>query len=129
MSVHGVMTPNELRGGVAAKLRLAGVQPGERLVVAVSGGRDSMVLLHALDALSEGAFPLELHVAHLNHQLRPEAESDAAFVSSIAAERGLPCTCGTEDVAALASAPRAARRSTATWTRSLGKAPVSTFWK
>jgi tRNA(Ile)-lysidine synthase len=100
------MTPDELRDGVAAQLRLAGVQRGERLVVAVSGGRDSMVLLHALDALGEGAFPLELHVAHLNHQLRPEADSDAAFVSSIAAERGLPYTCGTEDITALASARR-----------------------
>ncbi|MBV9677932.1 MAG: tRNA lysidine(34) synthetase TilS, partial [Acidobacteriaceae bacterium] len=48
---------------------------GDRLGVAVSGGADSVVLLHILHALS-GALRLELTVLHVNHQLRG-ADSDA----------------------------------------------------
>ena len=103
MCAARAMTPDELRSQLAARLCEAGIQSGERLVVAVSGGRDSMVLLHALAAVSESLLPLKLHVAHLNHELRPEADADAAFVVSSAAERGFPCSCESADVAAYAS--------------------------
>lgn len=63
---------------------------GDRLVLAVSGGLDSMVLLHLLKA----AVPSQswkLHVAHFNHCLRgPESDADARFVRQTAEELGLP---------------------------------------
>ena len=51
-------------------------QTGDRLVVAVSGGKDSMCLLHLLMQL-----PIELVVAHCNYQLRgTESDEDEAFI-------------------------------------------------
>ncbi len=77
----------------------------ETMVVAVSGGSDSMALLHALCALNDEAeFSLKLHVAHLNHQLRgTEAEKDAAFVQAAADSLGLSSTIECREVAAAAS--------------------------
>ena len=85
------MDPLESR--VAAALERAGLQAGNNLlVVAVSGGPDSMALLHALIALEEST-ALRLHVCHLNHNFRgEEAEEDARFVSDVAARLGLPAT-------------------------------------
>ena len=60
-----------------------------RLLAAVSGGSDSMALLHALHALRE-SMALELHVAHFDHNFRPEAKEDALFVAEAAAALGLP---------------------------------------
>ena len=72
---------------------------GSRVLVAVSGGADSVALLDALHRLA----PLHrwhLHVGHVNHQLRgAESEADAAFVARLAAGAGLPCTLRTVDVA------------------------------
>lgn len=60
------------------------------LVVAVSGGMDSVVLLRALHPFAEAA-GTRLIVAHANHQLRgKEADGDAEFVGQLAAELGLP---------------------------------------
>ncbi len=75
-----------------ALLRHGMVRAGETILVAVSGGVDSVVLLHCLDHL---AAPLgfRLHVAHLDHGLRGEAgAADAAFVREVAASLGLPAT-------------------------------------
>ena len=78
------------------------------VVVGVSGGPDSVCLLHALKTLCapEGPFPdVKLHVAHLDHLLRgEESRADAAFVADLAAKWGLPCTVGQGDVAARAKA-------------------------
>ncbi|HUT32527.1 MAG TPA: tRNA lysidine(34) synthetase TilS [Planctomycetota bacterium] len=73
---------------------------GDLVVVAVSGGPDSMALLHALIEL-RGQFALRLSVAHLNHLLRGRAsDDDAEFVAARAAAAGLPCRTGATDVAA-----------------------------
>ena len=75
---------------------------GETIVVGVSGGPDSLCLLHALKAL-RGEFGVELHAAHLHHGLRgADADADAEFVSRLTAEWDLPCTMGRRDVAAVA---------------------------
>ena len=60
-----------------------------RVVVALSGGEDSRVLLHALSLLAhtEG---VELLVAHLNHNLRAESAAEAQFAEKIAADYQLP---------------------------------------
>jgi len=64
---------------------------GAKVIVAVSGGADSMALLFALFQL-RSVYNLTLVVAHVNHQLRgEEAEHDALFVEQQAARLGLPC--------------------------------------
>lgn len=68
------------------------VSAGDRLVVAVSGGADSVCLLHVL-AQRQRELGVELHVAHLNHQLRgAESDADAAYVSELASQMGIPAT-------------------------------------
>ncbi|QBD80233.1 tRNA lysidine(34) synthetase TilS [Ktedonosporobacter rubrisoli] len=81
-----------------------------KIVVAVSGGADSLCLLHLLHSLCGPGkrFPtVRLHVAHLNHQLRgEEGARDAAAVANLAAAWDLPATIGAIDVPALAQQER-----------------------
>lgn len=83
---------------------------GGQIVVAVSGGADSLCLLHILHTLCgpEKRYPgVRLQVAHLNHQLRgEEGEHDAACVARIAAAWGLPATIGSINVPKLARMER-----------------------
>jgi len=63
---------------------------GQKVGVAVSGGADSVCLLHVLVALAP-RWNLKLEVLHLNHGLRgEESEEDARFVAAMAATLGLP---------------------------------------
>jgi len=72
---------------------------GSTLIVAVSGGADSVALLDALRQLAP-ARRWQLHVAHVNHRLRgAESDADADFVAQFAARAGLPCTMQAIDVA------------------------------
>jgi tRNA(Ile)-lysidine synthetase-like protein len=94
-----------------------GLLPSEEtVVVGVSGGPDSLCLLHILNHL-RGDYRIELHAAHLNHRMRgSEADADAAFVAGLAEEWGLPCTVEARDVPTLArekklSLEEAARRA------------------
>jgi tRNA(Ile)-lysidine synthase len=57
--------------------------------VAVSGGADSVALLDVLHALSPG-LGLTLHIAHVHHGLRPEADDDARLVQALGERLGLP---------------------------------------
>jgi tRNA(Ile)-lysidine synthase len=73
--------------------------PARRYLVGVSGGRDSVVLLHQLT----NAGYRRLVVCHLDHQMRGrESKADAAFVKRLAAKLKLECEIGRIDVAALA---------------------------
>lgn len=75
-------------------------EPGETVVVAVSGGADSVALLDILSQFAEEN--LRLVVAHLNHGLRgEESDGDQEFVSRLAARYGLPCEQHSADVAGL----------------------------
>ncbi|MFC1980306.1 tRNA lysidine(34) synthetase TilS, partial [Chloroflexota bacterium] len=68
------------------------------LVIAVSGGPDSVCLLHILSKLQED-FSARLHVAHLNHQLRSaESDADAQYVSDLARRLDIPATIEGRDV-------------------------------
>jgi len=63
---------------------------GEKVLVAVSGGPDSVALLHLLHGLRE-EMDLRLEVAHLQHGIRgEEGREDALFVARIAARLALP---------------------------------------
>ena len=75
-----------------------------RLIVAVSGGCDSVALLHVLSDL-RGALGCDLHVASLDHGLRAGAgRGDLDFVGELAARWGLPHTLGQVDVPQLSRA-------------------------
>ena len=76
---------------------------GDRLVVAVSGGVDSVVLLHLL-AGERTRRELELLVAHFNHQLRgEESDADEAFVGQLAVSYGVPFEAGRGQVQTVAA--------------------------
>jgi tRNA(Ile)-lysidine synthase len=69
-----------------------------RLLVAVSGGPDSVCLLHILVKLKK-ELGIRLHIANLNHQLRgAESEADAQYVSNLARRLGIPFTIEQRDV-------------------------------
>ncbi|MEA3545829.1 MAG: tRNA lysidine(34) synthetase TilS, partial [Thermodesulfobacteriota bacterium] len=72
-----------------------------RFLVAVSGGVDSVVLLHLLWSLKE-TLNLSLEIAHLDHQIRPESVNDADFVRGLCVQWNLPCYIETCQVSVLA---------------------------
>ena len=86
-----------------AERRMA--RPGETVLVACSGGADSVALLHLLRALAE-EIGFSLAVAHFHHGLRPNADLDAAFVRDLAKRSGLPFVFGRRDVRAYAARRR-----------------------
>jgi len=81
-------------------------RPGDHILVAVSGGVDSVVLLHLLLRLRD-SLQLSLTAAHLNHKLRGlEADADQAFVVSLAREWGVPVVVEQKDVRMFARTER-----------------------
>jgi len=107
----------ELAKHVESRLEEAGVRSGDGVVVAVSGGVDSVVLFDILHHLAP-TLVLNLHVVHLDHRLRPDSATDAAYVKALAERHGWPVTVESADVAAksrefslsLEQAGRACRR-------------------
>ena len=76
--------------------------PGQRILVAVSGGLDSMVLLHLLHELAP-RHGWQLTAAHLNHQLRgPSSDADERLVRRAAKRLRLPLKVERADVKRLA---------------------------
>lgn len=74
---------------------------GSRVLVAVSGGADSVALLSLLRSVAE-SMDLHLEVAHLDHALRDSSGVDAQFVEQLSAEYDLPLTLECLDVAGIA---------------------------
>ena len=82
------------------------LRAGDRVCVAVSGGADSVALLHVLRDLAD-ELGITLAIAHLNHKLRgPESDEDERFVAELGVRLGLPFFSHTVDVAAAASKNR-----------------------
>ena len=81
-------------------------RPDTRVLVAVSGGSDSVALAYLLTELAQRH---ELRIAgiiHVNHQLRPAAAADEAFCAALAARLGWPFLARRVDVAARARTER-----------------------
>lgn len=84
------------------QFRWALLSPGETVLVAVSGGPDSLCLLHRLWTERE-ARQIRVEAAHLDHGLRgEESAAEADWVAAWCRERGIACHVGKEDVAAWA---------------------------
>ena len=83
---------------VATALKDAGPTKNKLLIVAVSGGPDSLALLYSLHTLRD-SLGFRLHGAHLDHGLRgAEAEEDARFVAETFQSLSLPFTVERADV-------------------------------
>jgi tRNA(Ile)-lysidine synthase len=79
------------------------LKPGEAVGVAVSGGPDSVAMLHCLLELRH-RLGIALGVVHVNHQLRgPESEQDQKFVADLCTRTGLPFVSTSVDVAGRAA--------------------------
>ncbi|OHB29385.1 MAG: tRNA lysidine(34) synthetase TilS [Desulfuromonadaceae bacterium GWC2_58_13] len=76
---------------------------GDRVLVAVSGGPDSVALLGLL-CRNATALEIVVTVAHLDHRIRQESEADARFVDRLCADLGVGLTVGAADVPTLAHA-------------------------
>ncbi len=84
------------------------IRRGDTVVVGVSGGPDSLCLLHVLRAC-RSRLGIELCAAHLNHLLRgADADADARFVQDLAADWEIPCVVERRDVRAAAQQRRLA---------------------
>ena len=97
------MTPERLIDRLEAQVveaaRRCGLEPGDPVAVAVSGGPDSLALLHAL-ARTRRETSLTLHAAHLDHGLRgEESEADADFVAHACRRLGIHLTSDKADTA------------------------------
>ncbi len=76
------------------------ISKGDLVLVAVSGGADSVCLLYLLKGLSR-KMSFRLHVAHLDHMLRRDSGRDVQFVDSLTRKLKLPITIGRLNVRAL----------------------------
>jgi tRNA(Ile)-lysidine synthetase-like protein len=77
--------------GFSAALTALGVRRGDRVLLAVSGGADSVAMSRAMAALAgQSSWQLELHLAHIHHHLRPEADAEEQFVRDLAQSLATP---------------------------------------
>jgi len=99
--VKGQRSQQPLEERVLDFIREHNLIPGRHpLLVAVSGGQDSVCLLHILSRLQH-ELDVKLHVTHLDHQLRDaESDADAQYVSDLAKQMGIPATVERRDVRA-----------------------------
>src|SRR6266849_1812715 len=101
---HGVRITVFARSLVKEWRRLGLPAANARVVVAVSGGADSVALLGALNELSQSKkLKVKLFVAHLVHGLRKDSRADARWVKALAKRLGHESLARRVDVKALAS--------------------------
>ncbi len=90
---------DRLLASVRQTIRTHQLLPAQaRVIVGVSGGPDSVVLLHVLTQLQQD-WKLHLHVVHVDHGLREDSREDAAFVLHLSERWQLPATIERIDVA------------------------------
>jgi tRNA(Ile)-lysidine synthase len=96
--MKGESQPPTLEQRVLGFIQQHHLVSGDKLLVAVSGGPDSVCLFHILVKLQD-ELGIKLHVAHLNHQLRgAESEADADYVAKLARQLNIPATIEQRDV-------------------------------
>lgn len=79
------------------------IQKGDTIIVGVSGGADSMMLLHFLNS-HKAFYDIKLKVAHVHHGIRKEADDDRDYVKEICREWQIPCyihACNIKELASL----------------------------
>lgn len=97
------------------------------LIVGVSGGPDSLALLHVL--ARRGAYPQDMIVvAHLNHMLRPSAADEASYVQSLATDWRLQFRSRAVDVRRLAETGKSSLETAARQARYEFLADVAREW-
>ena len=70
-------------------VKQARVEPGDRVLVALSGGADSVVLLHLLLQAAK-VLEIEVRAAHLDHGMRTESAGDVSFVQVFCLQHKVP---------------------------------------
>lgn len=79
------------------------IQNGDTVIVALSGGADSVTLLHILNSFKE-EYDLTLRAAHLNHRIRgEEADRDERFVAELCESLCIPLDVRHADIPAIAA--------------------------
>lgn len=73
------------------------IKKKDRILVGVSGGPDSLALLHILNSLKK-EMGFSLYVAHLDHMMRKDSFKDREFVEKACLKLGIPVICGQIDV-------------------------------
>ncbi|MBS5799179.1 MAG: tRNA lysidine(34) synthetase TilS, partial [Clostridiales bacterium] len=79
------------------------IQKGDTIIVGVSGGADSMMLLHFLNS-HKAFYEIKLKVAHVHHGIRKEADDDRDYVKEMCREWQIPCyihACNIKELARL----------------------------
>mgnify|MGYP004701414527 CR=1 FL=1 len=100
------MSPSRLVDNFLQQLQADGlIRPSERILIALSGGSDSVALLYLLRAVAP-SLQLTLVAAHLDHAMRPQSGDDVAFVRALCARLQIPLFCERVDVPALAAAKK-----------------------
>ena len=79
------------------------ITPGSHILVGVSGGADSVALLHSLQGIKTENLKSEISVAHLNHGIRTEAADDARFVENLCRKLNIPFYSATVDIPKIAA--------------------------
>ena len=77
------------------------INKGDKIVIGVSGGPDSICLLHVLNSLRQ-ELEIELYVAHINHMIRKVADDETKYVQDFCKNFGIECFIKKEDIIRLA---------------------------
>ena len=77
------------------------IEKNDKIVIGVSGGPDSICLLHLLYSLQE-KLKFEIVVAHINHQIREVADSETEYVKDFCKKLGIECFVKKENILELA---------------------------
>ncbi len=78
------------------------IKDGDKIVVGVSGGPDSICLLHILNEI-KNEFNFKIYVAHINHMIRKEADEETEYVKNFCKNLGIECYIKRIDVTKIAN--------------------------
>jgi len=77
------------------------IESGDTVIIGVSGGPDSICLLHILNSIKE-SLNFKIYVAHVNHMIRKEAEEETNYVQEFCKNIGVECFTKNVDVLKMA---------------------------